>query len=463
MDISVLILLFLLFIFFLLILLFYLGSFKEFIPPPINPDSQSMLYNLPNPWSWDPPASEVCYDEITGKKIECRSYIPVDGIDGGCNVYTFVSKSQYQPANFTFNDINSCSQKCSDSKTCSCMIPYSKVCVDPDQLFAQKIKQICYSTADYITINNNNDTCMTVFGSTAEIGDMQEYFTTCNQIYSGKSNEQKIDNNSINMNNGYCFGSLAILVFNLGSGVGVEIFDNALCIESTNWSVVNNTVYIDLYPIKLEKCNLTKSYNSIPSQLFRFARAEFKENSFKQSNSGSFVSITQRPSEYCLYPSLDPITKNPVLNSVLGFIPKNSNIEYCWFLLPRLPPREIKTVTGAYNLYSAREQIIYVNSPKLIPQTTNTTELWNYIIDTLATTSIYSIQPECILNSTNTQYILKNSGNLIISNMLFYNENEPYTSLTNSKSIICSTQYLDYTLLPLITSNPASYTFYSPI
>ena len=146
----------------------------------------------------------------------------------------------------------------------------------------------------------------------------------------------------------------------------------------------------------------------------------------------------------------------PKLIIVLTVAPDKT--EYCWYLLPKLPAYYFKTQN--YALYSTYEQIIYTKDTK-IPQTTNTNQIWEWIETTLLKSEIYSIQPQCV--EQNGKYLLKTGGNLIISNLLLYNELESSSSLNNSKCLICRTQYLDYTLLPLITSNPTAFTFYDPI
>lgn len=463
-DISLFLLICLLVFFIIILILFFTGAFKQYKPDSLSASEYTSQYIIPSVWSYDPPFSTICYNEITGQQRECKSSAPVDDpIDGSCNVYTFVSTEQYQPASFSFNDINSCSEttnSCSGNKNCACQQPYnSQQCIDADQLFSIKLQQICYGFPDQLDPQVNwIDQCLASSGELVPIGAKQEFFTTCSlsgtSTNSSSSWEQSIDNASLLMNNGYCFGVLAILVFNLGQGSGTQIFDNALCIATPSWEKLN-AYYSDLAPIKLQRCNLTLTQNGIPTQLFRFQRAEYVGTVFKQSNSGCFCRIIQRPSEYSIYPTLNA-SGEPVVGSPLTFIQTNETTSYCWYLMPQLKKHPFPVEYGSYIYYSSLQQFIYIKDPKSISQmTTDQNSLWDYIINN----KVYAIQPETVFDGN--KYLLKDGGNLILGEYLLYNEQENADSPNNSKALICNTNYLDYAILPLITSSPQNFTFYS--
>src|SRR5665648_1225815 len=80
-------------VFVAIFILVIVGAFK--VPTPPVPDAQtfSNLYTPTSPWRWDAD----------------NSSIPVPGIDGECNVYTFTTNQQFAPANISFTNINGCS------------------------------------------------------------------------------------------------------------------------------------------------------------------------------------------------------------------------------------------------------------------------------------------------------------------------------------------------------------------
>ena len=72
----------------------------------------------------------------------------VPGINGKCNVYTFISDYQYSPAIISFSDINSCNNGCSGGN-CNCSNPItSQGCVDVDQLFAKQVTRSCVGDSE---------------------------------------------------------------------------------------------------------------------------------------------------------------------------------------------------------------------------------------------------------------------------------------------------------------------------
>ena len=203
------------------------------------------------------------------------------------------------------------------------------------------------------------------------------------------------------------------------------------------------------------KCNTTKTYNGYPSQLFRIQRASYN-GTYKESETGSFCRIVQRPSNYYLYPALNSGTLLPIPGSNITVQNlTDENLTYCWYLLPNIPKTTVVDEYGVYLTYSVKQQIIYVpkeNAGK-ITQTLNTSQLFSYIINN----NVYSIQPP--IGIKDGEYFIPEGYPLILDKILIYSY-QPNSEMNNKKCELCTLNYYDYAILPTIIKEPSDYTFY---
>lgn len=449
MDIALLLLIFLLILFIIIVIFIVLGVFKNYEPPESSIESMQYEYYIPSVWSYTDPW------DTTIKEGDQKSTNPVYGIDGLKNVYTFISNIPYTPPTFKFTDIITCSNinSCANG-SCICSTPTtSQTCIDSDQLFAQKLEHICYGFPEYINNENQIDECLQNNGLLVPIGTIEQFYSPCSDESKSSNTTQQQSIGSVeSIPDVNCFGSISILIFNLGSGVGSTVFQNSQCFDSSSWSVSNGEYY-NIANIKSSECNTTKTHNGYPSQLFRVQRASYS-GSFKQSQSGSFCRIVQRPSEYFLYPFIESGNTIPIKGSSIILTNTISvNETYCWFMVPAIPVNYY-LINNEYIYTSSKQQIIYVKNPNDIPQTNNYNDLVQYII----TNKSLSIQPQTY--QSGQQFYMYDNGDLILDNYLFYNNNESSNSLNNSKCFLGYINYLDYNILPTLLKNPDDYTFY---
>ena len=423
--------------FIIIIGLIFFNAFAPYKAPENNITTDYQNYLIPSPWSSPPSPSS-------------------NQVNNLCNTYTYIGNTNFYPPNVKFANIITCTNinGCvGNSCTCTIKSSNSLNCIDSDQLFAKEVSHTCVAFGEGAEVPNNTNECLQTNGEIVPVGTVETYFAKCGETTSQSTQETISDINQITDN--YCFGAISIFVFNMGPGTGTQVFENALCFESKNWTESNGT-YLNLSPIKLNTCNTTNTYMNFPSQLFRMQRASYS-GTFKQTTSGSFCRIQQRPSNYYFYPNLDTGSLSPIpLSNILLQNITDDTKTYCWYLLPNIPVQMY--VTGTQTLYlSARQQLIYVPSDKAstVPASNNYFKLLQYIM----TNNVYSIQPQLYIEGG--KYILANNGNLILDKVLVYNNSESATSLNNSKCIACTINYLDYAILPVIIKNPDEYTFYS--
>ena len=328
---------------------------------------------------------------------------PVDGIYGKCNVYTFISKIPYIPVVIKFNDV---SEK----------IPISSsTCVDDDQIFASKNRHTCQSLGDSIIVTGQ---CLQQDGKLVDKGTIEEYFQTCTPpgVKTGET--------TASTNNHRCNGSISLIAFNINQKTkGVDIFNGAMCMSSS--LTIDQPILVLQQP-----CDTTSSYLSYPTQLFRVVRAIYKNKKFVIDQGGIFCQIVQRPSNHILAPTFTT-GGLPILGEPLRFI----NSEAFWWVL-----------VGAMSdpvIGNSQPQIVFIKNAGTLPLSAEKKKLFEYLID--PKNNIMSIQ-----------MVSEIAGEkLIMGKYIFTDAKSTQTTLAK----INTTQYLDYSILPTIMTNPQKYNF----
>lgn len=418
-----------------LILAIYFKVFVAYVPIPTPVETLNLEYYIPSPWSYTDP-----FDESIPSSDQ-KTAIPVEGINGQCNIYTFASQGKYTPANIKYINLEGCQNgnAClSGECTCSSAYPSLDTCIDPDQVIAKQMVHACFAYPASFNLQNTTNQCKRMTGEMANVGDVEQFFTNCES----KGNTQSQTITDISGSNGttsnYCYGSLSLLSFNY-YGSGVDAYNGSTCITSPYWQY-SNGVYSNLDNLSLSACDISKKWNTVPSQLFRVVRAAYT-TTFKEDMTGNFCKIVHRPTGYVLTPKLETngSVSLAIENSTLYL--SASNAPYYWYILPDLP-------ASTYSKgYGGKSQFIYVPDPKLIPQNTNANQIWDY----LNSNNVMSIQPETYLS--NGKYKVQDGGLLLLKKYLYYNYNQPSTETNNSKCMVSKLQYISYSLLPLILSN----------
>jgi hypothetical protein len=413
----------------IVVLLAVFKLYKPYTPPTVDTTIFNNQYQINSPWS---------------------SSTPVFGIDGQCNVYTFISNNKYAPANISFSNINSCSSSGCLSGTCGCSNPLSnQTCVDDDQVFAIKQTHSCMGDPD-LSVRTSGQ-CIKQNGNLVNKNEVEIYYARCtpkvqSSDITSTSASQTTDSDT---NNTRCPGSLSLLAFNVNQSIiGPDIFKNALCMSTPNYTQSTNSygkvIYSNLTPLKQTVCDMTLSYNGYPSELFRIERSDWDGRKFNSNQNGRFAKITHRPTGFSVSPTfqsngITPITKGNLQlidTSLASSTNISSSTGYWWLLVDGL---------SNGNLVS-ESQIIYVADPTKVP---------NPITWEFATSSL-SIQPQYD-PSTLT---LVNNGNVIMDNYFIVDITKTINGV-DSKTLAMglSTSYLDYSILPIIMQNPSNFTF----
>lgn len=415
----------------LVVTLIVAKKYVVYAPPVADPSKMAAQYHVNSAWGWG----------ADGRSAPA----PVPGIEGKCNVYTFTSSEQYAPAIATFSDINTCvgnTGACA-SGTCSCSSPSGdQSCIDDDQLFAARYQHRCMGDMGYLLKTSGK--CLQQNGQLADKGTVEQYFTVCSLKGGG-------DGSVAAKNTTRCQGSLSLVAFNVSQGsVGRGIFAGAVCMSTpqytTSKSASGAVVYSGLGPLTQEICDMSASYNSYPSQLFRVERATFDGVKFTNTDSGPFVRMIHRPTGYSVSPTLSAAgipTGNLELVPTKGFQ---------WALLP-----QIKDPDGSGN--GSRPQIIYIPDASKYPGPSLTPKLKAYL--TSNTLLVYSIQPTLAYGNYS---VLPVSQKLLVKPYIYTNFDIPEYQGGDPQgpSKVSVTQILDYSTLPMMMQNPSNFDFFGP-
>lgn len=336
---------------------------------------------------------------ISSPWIDTKS---VEGDMGKCNLYTFTSNNPYTPATITFNDLNNC------YILNNCSYVDNAYCYDPDQIFAIRKKHEC---DDLITEN-----CLQQNGQLVPTGTIEEFFQRCNPTPS-KDNTKNI---SIS-NKLQCKGELSLIAFNLKEGTfGPNIFDDSVCMQMSNDGTILQNI------CDMREIYVPKGGGPTPSQLFRIERANYVDNKFVPNDNGIFVKIVTRPNNLVLTPDVE--------NSDLKLTEVDENKGYFWAFIPEITDPRVDNP-----LFKSPSQIVFIRDPKKLPALNDTLKLWNYLVD--PTNNIKSIQIDNLCNNVPVKF----------DDFFVYN----FTQTTT----INSTQYLNYSILPVLMQNPEEYSF----
>lgn len=410
----------------IVIILAVLKSYDPYVAPSINTEMFNHQYQINSPWSQS---------------------TPVFGIDGQCNVYTFASNDKYSPANISFSNINSCSESGCFSGDCGCSKPLSnQICIDDDQVFAIKQTHSCMGDPG-LSVRTSGQ-CVKQDGNLANKNEVEIYYAKCipNQESVSQSAAGANQTTNADSNNTRCPGSLSLIAFNMDqSTIGPDIFRNALCMSTPEYTQISNNygkvVYSNIAPLKQIQCDMSLSYNGYPRELFRIERADFDGRRFNANQNGRFAKITHRPTGYSVGPTFSTNGITPVEDADLQLIDittneiKNGGF---WWLL-------VNPLTNG-NLAS-ESQIIYVPDASKVPNPVT----WEFV------TSSLSIQPEYDPISLT----LISNGNIKMRKYFFVDITTNYNGI-DSKVLArgLSTSYLDYAILPTIMVNPISFNVY---
>ncbi len=389
----------------IVIIFITLGLYKHYTPEEKDPLLYLKPFTINSPWGWE------------GKTESA----PVDGVEGECNVYTFVSSDPYSPASITFNDLNSCLE----DGTCS--ISESQTCVDDDQIFAIKRKHRCLGKEN---ASITSDYCLQQNGLVVPKGTIEEYYQKC---------KFKKDTNT--SNTGKCPGALSLISFNIDqTKTGVEIFDGAMCLETPKFLKDGNE-YKNLSPFFQNVCNMSATYtppggDPIPSQLFRVERADFDGFQFNPNQNGIYARIIHRPTNYAVTPTQS-------FDQNLELKPLGERKGYYWALIPALSDPDITTYK------KSPPQIAYIPDPSLFPSNGGNDSLWKFVSN--EANRVRSIQPEKEIFGDNIS--LKEKGIVKLKNFLIFEFGEQDLYQLNS------TKYLNYSILPLIMKSSINFDF----
>lgn len=363
--------------------------------------------------------------------------VAVDGIDGKCNVYTFLSNDKYSPAIITYASIQSCNNGCPvNSNICSCSNPTTgQTCVDIDQLFAIKKQRVCLTPPQ--TGFQTSNTCTTLSGKQVPPGTIETFFDICNPTDGNAVKETTSANVS------YCTGDLSLIGFNLDTGtIGTNIFASAVCLSTPRYSNENG-IYTNLYPLKQNTCSMNEYYQSVPSQLFRIVKYSWVGDKFVADQNGPYAKIIHRPTGYFVAPILNGETVD-VSKGLQLAKPTKDTSGVIWYFMNSL-------TSGAGDRKSP-PQIMYIPDPSKLPPISSYVDLWNFA------TQSYTIQPE--LNSNGVPV---NDGNGTPTAKLFYTV--PIVAKTSSQKKeveignAITSMYLSYSILPTIVKNPTGYEY----
>ena len=402
------------------------GAFKSYAPPEVDPTELAQQYTPSNPWGinggFDP------------------STIPVDGVDGQCNVYTFTSDRQWEPALVSFTSINSCLGGCISGRDCKCSVPVSLPCIDDDQLFAAKMTHTCQPEPTGWDIRTSG-LCRKQDGTMVPPGTVEEYFTRCQPSSTGETNPIQ----SVN-----CKGSLSLIMFRVDIGKGgPTAFDDALCVIDPNDPSSPN-ILDNIFTTG--DCDMSSSKDGIPRQLFRIERADWNGKEFKENQNGNFARIVHRPTNKLLSPSLGlgidgkPSPLKPLIDEKVILIDRGAKDTYVWALIPQLKDPTIPSPTDPKRLI-ARSQIVYAPNPRLFPNFNDQASLWKFL--TALGSNTLSMTPKKLPNSIYGLWM----GGYVVTDSLGDEQ-------TQRASKLAFGMYLDYSIVGIIRDIPQNYDFY---
>ena len=328
------------------VILIATGTYKPYKPPTVNPTTMSNLYTPTNPWNWDAKHSAV----------------PVDGPDGVCSVYTFASFNAFAPAIVGFTQINGCGTGCTGQNQCVCSPPLAgQICVDDDQLFAQKLQHICQPTNTGWDVRTSGQ-CRQQNGELVDPGTVEQFYAPCNPTNSNNTGTQQT---AINNNLSRCPGTIGLIVF--GANIrqpGPTALNEAQCMQEPDY-IIEGSEVTGTTPVMGNVCDMRLSYNGYPRELFRVQRADFNGTNFVPSQAGPYAQIIHRPTGYGVAPTLgndafgNPDLLKPILNAPLQLLPlaTGGSKGYWWLLMPQISdpsytpplPNDISALNGTWN------------------------------------------------------------------------------------------------------------------
>lgn len=450
------------------LILYSIDAFEPVSSAP-RPDF-SADYSLPNPWGW----------VINGQPM---AYIPVEGVDGQCNVYTFVSTQPYSPASPNYADLSTCvgdvaarlqpgesvtlgsptAGFCPGDSGQSCSSPSpGQNCVDYDQLFALKARHQCIGDLNFAV--HSGGQCRTQDGKLVDPGYVEEFYVNCSTAPStGSVAEQS---------NRRCPGSLGFIVFNTSENqAGPSYLQNAFCLQEPNYVATVTALppdgaissgeitssgervlrsYSNVETLFTGECDMRCAYLGYPRQLFRLDRADWNGTGYAQSSSGAYMRITHRPTGLCVAPTLNG--NQPLSGQPLRLVsPTSTSQGYWWYLIPQLyDPNYIPPDEGEEDppRYFARPQIAYVPDPAAIPNPNDRQAFWAFLTS--------SNPPLVMAPSARASHVP-----MIVQPYLIVDANLPLSAPSQQASILSSAQYMDTQLLPLILLDPEAFSFYA--
>lgn len=416
----------------IVIVLLVTRAYKPYTPPSASPTQMSQVYNPPNPWGWD----------------ATHSSVPVEGIDGKCNVYTFAARDCFSPAIIGFTDIRSCSSGCGGGRECLCSPPQAgQTCVDDDQIFASKQMHRCQPNPTDWEIRTSGF-CRMQDGNLATPGTVEQYYTPCNPIL-------KPSDTKAQQNNNRCSGSLSLVVFNANlTTIGPGAFNQAQCMQEPNYSITTDakgqTVFTGLTPLTTAVCDMRLSYKGFPRELFRIQRADYTGSAFVSNPSGAFARIIHRPTSLAVAPTFNtgptgqPDPRLPVAGGPLQLLPvSTANSGYWWLLIPFT--QDPNYVSGPIRLI-ARPQMVYISDPRTVPSLSNGKAMWTF----LTAPGRLSVSPTSATPG----------GALILKPFITTNGNAPPEQ--QAASLLAQTQYVDYAIANLIAQGLRNFDFFNP-
>jgi len=271
-----------------------------------------------------------------------------------------------------------------------------------DNITCYDVDQIIAQQKIHTCRGLDNKDCLTQNGIYVSPGETEEYFTKC-------SSKKR------------CEGELSLIVFNLNTGVtGPKVFNNSMCMALTAGQFIQ------------QKCDMSTQDNGVPTQLFRIERANYVNGKFIENTAGNFVRIVTRPDNLVLQPD--------IINNSFTLEKLTQNKGYYWVMVNEMEDPKVPNPQ-----FTIASQFVYIPDPKeyLKNYSASETSLWNYLTK--------PNDPE------NRQYSiqipsLKKGKPVILDKLVVYNSLENNSSINN-------TNYLNYSILPLLLYDVSLYTF----
>lgn len=271
----------------------------------------------------------------------------------------------------------------------------SNTCSIADKTYCYDVDQILAIKHRHTCIGGNGQKCLTQNGDLVSSNYVEEYYQTCDTVK-------------------LCDGQLSLIAFNLNiTTTGPNVLDSAVCISKEG----NNLIQ--------QKCDMSMEQDNVPTQLFRIERANYKDKKFEPNSSGTFARIITRPNNLIIEPNISENT--------FRFSKASEKEGFYWALIPGLTDPRYPTPQ-----YKIPPQFVYIEDPNafLKSQSEGEVSFWNY----LTQTPKYSIQ----INS------LKVGEQIVLGKLIYYN-------FLKTPLSINATNYLNYTLLPLLLKDISNY------